>query len=87
MTYLAEIETRVAGIPCMVGVRSFFHQPPHLGSPLSCDSADDFYGYTDAEWEILDRRGRKASWLEKKLTAAERARVEQEVAQCMLDDA
>lgn len=85
MTWLATIETRIAGIPCQVGVRSFFHQPPHQGSPWSCDSADDFYGYTDTEWEVLDRRGRKAPWLEKKLTAAERQRIEREVVQCLLD--
>jgi hypothetical protein len=47
----------------------------------------DYYGYTESEWVVLDRRGRPAAWLERKLTDAERSRIEQEVAETMAEDA
>jgi hypothetical protein len=31
------------------------------------------------EWEVRDRRGRPAPWLERKLTEAERKRIDQQV--------
>jgi hypothetical protein len=50
--YIAEIEHRVAGIPCLIGVI-------------------DYHGYTECDWEILDRRGRPAPWLQRKVDAKE----------------
>jgi hypothetical protein len=35
------------------------------------DSDWDYYGYTESDWEVCDRRGRPAPWLERKLTAKE----------------
>ena len=29
------------------------HQPPHRGSRHTCDSSDDYYGYTDVEWKFV----------------------------------
>jgi len=70
------IETRVAGIPCLIDVEHVFVQPP-LG-PM-CDSDWDANGYTDLEYTVCDRRGRPAPWLARKLTPDDTCRIEDEV--------
>jgi len=72
----ANIESTVAGIPCLVQIDYAFVQRP-LGP--SADSDWDCYGYADVEFTILDRRGRPAPWLSKKLTDAEKERIENEI--------
>jgi hypothetical protein len=62
--YLAEIETRIAGIPCIVGVTYFDRH----GACRHADSDMDYRGYVEVEWEVLDRRGRPAPWLSRKVT-------------------
>lgn len=52
------IESRVAGIPCLIKVG------------------------TDC-WEVLDRKGYAAPWLERKLTAADRRRIENKIAEVL----
>jgi hypothetical protein len=84
MTYLAEIESTVAGIPCLIGVTEF--SSVRGSYSYHADSDMDYYGYTESEWVVLDRRGRPAAWLERKLTDAERSRIEQEVAETMAED-
>jgi hypothetical protein len=85
MTYLAEIESTVAGIPCLIGVTEF--SSVRGSYSYHADSDMDYYGYTESEWVVLDRRGRPAAWLERKLTEAERSRIEQEVTETMAEDA
>jgi hypothetical protein len=43
------------------------------------DSDWDYYGYTECDWQVLDRRGRPAPWLSKKLTSKIEAAIEQEI--------
>lgn len=72
--YVAEIEARVAGIPCLIGVTTFNH---YRGSySYSADSDLDYHGYTEVEFDVLDRRGRPAAWLERKLDALGREEIE-----------
>jgi hypothetical protein len=75
--YIAEIETRVAGIPCIIGV---IHFECTAGSYDYHAASDwDYHGYTESEWEICDRRGRPAPWLAKKVTDKSEAEIEQEI--------
>jgi len=76
---MSEIQTRVAGIPCIAKVTHFYRQAPWRGSAHTCDSDLDYYGYTECEFEILDRRGRPAPWLERKATDADRERITEEI--------
>ncbi len=85
MTYLAEIESRVAGIPCLIGVTDF--SSVRGSYSYHADSDMDYYGYCESEWVVLDSRGRPAAWLERKLIDADRSRIEQEVAEAMTEDA
>ena len=78
MTYIAEIETRVAGIPCVIGVVDYISV---VGSYCQNAASDwDYHGYTECEFEVLDRRGRKAPWLERKLTDKIIQEIEQDIA-------
>ena len=82
--YIAEIETRVAGIPCIIGVTHFESQKGSYSYHAASDW--DYYGYTEADWEVLDRRGRKAAWLAKKLTSSDESRIESEIVEYFQDD-
>jgi len=82
--YIAEIESRVAGIPCIIGVS---HYESVKGSYSYHAASDmDYYGYTECEFDVLDRRGRKAPWLERKLTDKDTSRIEQEVGEYFSHD-
>ena len=83
---MIDISTRICGIPCKARVTHFHHQPPHRGSPHTCDSDLDFYGYKDLSFDILDRRGRPAPWLERKMTDADREEIESEILAVMNDE-
>ena len=85
MSYIAEIESRVAGIPCLIGVLSF--DSVQGSYSYNAPSDMDYYGYTESEWDVLDRRGRPAAWLERKLTDDDRQRIEQEIAEAMTEEA
>lgn len=78
MTYIAEIESQIAGIPCVIGVTYYKHVEGQ-GSMYSAASDLDYYGYTDIDWEVCDRRGRPAPWLKRKLTKADNERIENEI--------
>lgn len=70
-----EFESRVCGIPCIIEAEVFVSSPTYGDS-----SADDCWGYTDIEsWRVLDRNGRPAPWLERKLNQSEIERIESEI--------
>lgn len=60
-------DTYVAGIPCRCRVTLYQGYRP--GSLLEPPDEQEF------EFEILDRRGRRARWLERKVTAGDEARL------------
>lgn len=61
-----EFESTCCGIPCRIRVTYWEPYRPAFisGPPEDCYPAEG----GDGEWQILDRRGRPASWLEKKLS-------------------
>ena len=84
MTYLAEIKSTVAGIPCLIGV-TYFHSVKGSYS-YHAVSDWDYRGYIECEFDVLDRRGRKAAWLERKLSDDDTYRIEVEVAQHLAEE-
>jgi hypothetical protein len=68
------METRIAGIPCTVRIDYVCVTPP---DPRG-DSDWDYYGYTEFDYTVCDRRGRPAPWLTKKMTRADTARIHDE---------
>lgn len=71
-----EFDTKVAGIPCICRVD---HYRPAVPDRLTGRWEDAEQG-SDEEFEfsILDRRGRPAAWLERKLTDKDRERLAEE---------
>lgn len=58
---------KVAGIPCQIGVLDYEYYPPVSTDPRQCHSDLEYYGYSEADYVVLDRRGRPAEWLQRKL--------------------
>lgn len=85
MTYLAEIDSKVAGIPCRIGITHFYRVRGSYS--YNAESDMDYYGYSDSDWEVLDRRGRPATWLERKLTKEDRQRIEEEIEKTITEEA
>jgi len=67
MTYSTTIDTFVAGIPCQVGVIAFSFDYDEAGTFIEC------------EYDVLDRRGRKAPWLARKVNPAMHAALLNEI--------
>ena len=74
-----DLQSTISGIPCGIHIDSYVRVPPFKGSPLFCDNPDDYYGYTDVEYTILDSKGYPAEWLMLKLTPTEHARIVEEI--------
>ena len=69
MAYLDKIETRIAGIPCLIGVTSYGRPAYTAGAPENCAPGDC------AEYDVLDMRGRPAPWLVQKIKMADDTRI------------
>ena len=83
MSYIAEIESRVAGIPCIIGVVEYFSVAGSYSQNAASDW--DYHGYSESEWVVCDRRGCPAPWLERKLTDKDSSRIESEIAEYLAD--
>ena len=74
-------DSRVAGIPCVVAVTHFtsVRGSYHYDAPSDLD----YYGYTESNWFLKDRKGYPATWLENKLTDEDRSRIETQIEEAM----
>lgn len=57
-------KTHIAGIPCYIDVT---HYDYTKGDPQGQTDLE-YYGWTDFEFTVYDRKGYKAKWLEDKIT-------------------
>lgn len=71
------IETRIQGIPCQAVMTGGYYQKPDYSTWAS--DVDYYGGWFDVEFEIYDRKGYRARWLEKKMTAADEDRIVDEL--------
>lgn len=74
-----QIESNIQGIPCLIKVTTCTVVKPWRGCISKCPSSDDYYGYTEVEFDVLDRKGYKAPWLEKKMSFNDFKRIESEI--------
>lgn len=79
------VPVRIAGIPAAVRVTR--HVAVRGSFSRNAPSDLDYYGYTESDWEVCDSRGRAAPWLERKMTDADRERIEEAVDEWMRQDA
>ena len=69
MSYQDTLPYRLHGIPCQIGVK---HVKRVEGTfSRNADSDMDYYGWAECDWDVLDRRGKPAPWLARKLTLAD----------------
>lgn len=61
-----QIESRIDGIPCLIDT-GYIHVTKGTYS-LQAETPSEYYGECEIEFAVLDRRGRPAPWLERKLT-------------------
>jgi hypothetical protein len=66
---MTNLEYTFRGIPCQIEVLYYKKVPAWRGSPNTCPSDVDYYGYTEIDFNLLDRKGYRAKWLENKLEA------------------
>ncbi len=66
------LSTRIQGIPCRVQATRIFVQKP-LGP--NCDSDWDCYGYSEVDFDVYDRKGYPADWLQRKMTDKDEERI------------
>lgn len=64
--YIFDVEFRLAGIPCLLRVKSFYKCEGSHNYNAASDM--DYYGYVEADWDVCDLRGRPAPWLQRKVT-------------------
>ena len=74
---VADFDTTISGIPCGVIVRDCIIVKGSYSYNAPSDL--DYYGYTEIDFNLLDRKGYAAGWLERKMTEDERAKIEQEI--------
>lgn len=79
------LEATIAGIPCLIEVEtcnvvkgSYYYNAP---------SDWDYYGYTEIEFAVFDRKGYKAAWLERKMSDSDKAAIEAMILQDAADRA
>lgn len=71
-----DFPSTIDGIPCRIDIVDFVSVP---GDKTTWASDWDYSGYEEIEFDVLDRTGRPAKWLECKLTDKDRSRIESEV--------
>ena len=76
------ISCKVSGIPCQAELISYApfrdNRRGHIDSWLPDDPAE-------MEFQILDRKGRYAEWLERKMTDEERWKIEEALEQALTE--
>ena len=71
------MQSRIAGIPCQIEVTYFASSKGTYSR--QAETPDEYYGHTEIEFDILDRKGYKAAWLEKKMTQEDIERIELQI--------
>ena len=81
---MTTIETSVAGIPCQARMTYYVPADPGrvYGPPENCWPPEPAV----VDFDVLDRRGRAAPWLERKLTGDDIARIEGELIEAAEED-
>ena len=74
---MTEFNSTCCGIPCIIRVLSW---DAYMPAVIRADPGDSYPAEGgEGEWEVLDRKGRRAPWLEAKMTDKERVRIDEEV--------
>jgi hypothetical protein len=75
--FSADFDSQVAGIPCSILVGRVDIQKGNYSYNAACP--EEYHGYQDIEFSVLDRKGYPANWLQAKLSGADIARIEKDI--------
>lgn len=81
---MTEIDATISGIPCIIRVTHYHRQEGSYS--YNAPSDYDYYGFTELDYDILDRKGYPAAWLERKLTNKGREELEEHILECLRAD-
>lgn len=81
----ADFESTVAGIPCGIYVGTVDIKQGNYSWNAACP--EEYHGYTDIEFTVLDSKGYPAAWLQNKMTADDKARIEGEILESLKEAA
>lgn len=70
-----EFSAAIAGIPCLIRITEFDPGTPASGASGPPELYDPGDG-GDIMWEVLDRKGYRAKWLERKMTPLDRRQLD-----------
>ena len=68
------LEASICGIPCLIEVDTCNVVAGSYNYNAASDV--DYYGYSEVEFSVYDRKGYAAAWLEKKMTDKDRQEIE-----------
>jgi hypothetical protein len=76
----------ILGQDYRVEVTHYLHHPPFKGSAYQCDSSDDYYGFTEFEFDIFDDEGVDRYELHQHITPQEYDRLLKEYQRSLAND-
>lgn len=82
---LADVPTSVGGIPCIARVTTYRDVKGSFRRDAPSDM--DYHGYTEIEYDLCDRKGYLAPWLEAKVDSRDDDRIRQDIVDYMHRDA
>lgn len=68
------IAVSIQGIPCQVEVTYFYSKPGTYSR--QAETPDEYYGCTEIEFDVYDRKGYPAEWLARKMTDDDREAIQ-----------
>jgi hypothetical protein len=82
--YNYKVPFYISGIPCLLGVDGY----EAVSGSYSYHAASDvdYYGYVECEYDVLDRKGYPAAWLERKMTEKDFCLAEEAIAEYLKED-
>jgi hypothetical protein len=75
--YIHQLDAEICGIPCIIGVTTYERVQGSFSYNAPSDM--DYHGYEEIEFDVLNRRGRPAPYLERRMTDDERESIEDDI--------
>ena len=72
-------DSHIQGIPCQIEITYYIPPERKIVTCTTIDPPDP----GELEWQVLDRKGYRAQWLENKMTRDDELRIDNEAAQYM----
>jgi len=82
--FSSDFDSTVSGIPCGIRIDTVEIHKGNYSWNAACP--EEYNGYSDIEFTVLDRSGYEAPWLQAKLTDDDTARIESEIIESLKEE-